>query len=164
MSDFNDVEWRETTGDGEVTKDVAPPAIYDAKIIVAEKYKSAKGNWTVHVVFDLANGTFRNHNEYYSLWSANPDAKQISNEIFTQLCKAAGFTQFPEAVADLQGKAVRLKVGNFEDSFQNDEGEMVTVTKTNIKAYMPVVSAANSAQAPKAATTEASAPKRAPTL
>ena len=150
MSDFDNVDWLETSG--EPTKDVAPPGEYEAKIISCEKYQSkSSDNWSVRVIFDLQNGAFREHTEYFSLWSANADAKRISNEQFTSLCKAVGFKQFPNAYGDFVNKHLNIRVSNEQDSFKNEFGETIEVTKTTVRSFVhPESSAGQSSGEPAA--------------
>ena len=139
MSDFDNVDWLETSG--EPTKDVAPPGEYEAKIISCEKYQSkSSDNWSVRVIFDLQNGAFKEHTEYFSLWSANADAKRISNEMFTQLCKATGFKSFPDDVHSLVNKTLDLGLYHKEETWTNNEGEEVNSKKTKIGEYLSSVS------------------------
>lgn len=137
MSDFEGVDWLETSSKPVTpNKEVAPKGIYDARVITAEKYKAQSGNWTVKVVFELENGKWRDHVEYYNLWSTSPDAKRISNEMFTALAKAAGFKQFPGSIDSLVNKTLQLGIWNKDEEWTNDAGEKVTSTKTKIGDYL----------------------------
>ena len=76
MSDFNDVDFFENAEQMESRgPDVAPTGEYEAKIIAAEKYKADSGNWTQKITFQIDGGKYRDHNEWYNLWSANKESK-----------------------------------------------------------------------------------------
>ena len=137
MSDFEGVDWLETSSKPVTpAREVAPKGVYDSKVIAAEKYKSQKGNWTVKVVFEIENGKYRDHIEYYNLWSNNEESKRISNEMFTALAKATGFKQFPSSIDSLINKTLQLGIYNKDEEWTNDDGETVTSTKTKISEYM----------------------------
>jgi hypothetical protein len=92
MSDFDGVDFFENAEQMESKgPEVAPTGEYEAKIIAAEKYKSNSGNWTQKVTFQIDGGTYRDHNEWYNLWSANEDSKRIASEIFSRLALVCGY-------------------------------------------------------------------------
>ena len=66
-NDFDGVEWLENITKPASAKELAPVGVNFARIITAEKYKSKSGNWTVKVVFEMNNGTNRDHVEFYNL-------------------------------------------------------------------------------------------------
>jgi hypothetical protein len=142
MSDFDGVQWLENITKPPVVekKEIAPPGVHSARVITAEKYKSQSGNWTVRVVYEINNGNNRDHVEFYSLWSASEEAKRISNEMFTQLCKATGFKSFPSDVHSLVNKTLDLGLYHKEETWTNNEGEEVNSKKTKIGEYLSAVS------------------------
>ncbi len=142
MSDFDGVEWLENITKPPVveSKEISPVGVNSARVITAEKYKSAAGNWTVRVVFEMNNGSNRDHVEFYSLWSPNENVKRISNEMFTQLSKATGFKSFPESVHELVNKTLDLGIYHKEETWTNNQGEEVVSNKTKIGDYMSAVS------------------------
>jgi len=142
MSDFDGVEWLENISKPPVVekKEIAAPGVHSARIITAEKYKSQSGNWTVRVVYEINNGNNRDHVEFYSLWSASEEARRISNEMFTQLCKATGFKSFPANVHELVNKSLDLGIYHKEETWTNKEGEEVVSKKTKIGEYLSAVS------------------------
>ena len=116
MSDFDDITYVEVE-DKPSGAPVAPAGEYPSKIISAEKYKSAAGNWTLKVIFQIAGGSYRDHNEWYSLWSVNEDAKRVSTENFTKLSRAVGFDkQPPSSAQEYIGKEVMLTVKEVENN------------------------------------------------
>jgi hypothetical protein len=117
MSDFSDVEFFDNLEEQSTGTPVAPEGEYNAKIIATDKYKSAAGNWTLKVTFQIAGGKYRDHNEWYNLWATNEDNKRISTEIFTRLTKAVGYKKYPENHSDFVGKGLRLSLGNVDDTF-----------------------------------------------
>tara|TARA_R100001163_G_C5062152_1_gene199144 strand:- start:2048 stop:2521 length:474 start_codon:yes stop_codon:yes gene_type:complete len=142
MSDFDGVEWLENITKPPVTesKEIAPVGVNSARIITAEKYKSAAGNWTVRVVYEMNEGKNRDHIEFYSLWSPNENVKRISNEMFTQLSKATGFKSFPASASELVNKTLDLGIYHKEETWTNNEGEEVVSNKTKIGEYLSAVS------------------------
>ena len=137
MSDFDDITYVEVE-DKPVGPGVAPSGEYPSKIIAAEKYKSAAGNWTLKITFQIAGGNYRDHNEWYSLWSANEEAKRVSTEIFTKLSKAVGFDKEPPSSAqDYVGKDLTLTVKEVENNWTDNEGNERTGTKNKIIAVNP---------------------------
>jgi hypothetical protein len=140
MSDFDSVQWLESQSRPVVErKPLAPVGVNNARIASAEKYKSQKGNWTVKVVFDMNNEVNREHTEYYNLWATNEDAKRISNEHFTALAKACGYKSFPSEASELVGKTLELGIYHKDETWQNQDGEEVTSTKTFIGEYLSAV-------------------------
>lgn len=138
MSDFNDVDFFENAEQMESRgPDVAPTGEYEAKIIAAEKYKSNSGNWTQKVTFQIDGGKYRDHNEWYNLWSANADSKRIASEIFSRLAIVVGFKKLPDLAKDFIGKQLRLGIRQVEDTWENDKGEQVTSLKTKIIKMEP---------------------------
>lgn len=138
MSDFNDVVFFENAEQMEPRgPEVAPTGEYEAKIIAAEKYKSNSGNWTQKVTFQIDGGTYRDHNEWYNLWSANEDSKRIASEIFSRLAITVGFKKLPNLAKDFIGKQLRLGIKQVEDTWENDQGEQVTSLKTKIIKMEP---------------------------
>tara|TARA_R100000664_G_scaffold16306_1_gene25045 strand:- start:321 stop:779 length:459 start_codon:yes stop_codon:yes gene_type:complete len=138
MSDFNDVDFFENAEQMESRgPEVAPTGEYEAKIIAAEKYKSNSGNWTQKVTFQIDGGTYRDHNEWYNLWSANEDSKRIASEIFSRLAITVGFKKLPNLAKDFIGKQLRLGIKQVEDTWENDQGEQVTSLKTKIIKMEP---------------------------
>ena len=138
MSDFNDVDFFENAEQMESRgPEVAPTGEYEAKIIAAEKYKSNSGNWTQKVTFQIDGGKYRDHNEWYNLWSANEDSKRIASEIFSRLAITVGFKKLPDLAKDFIGKQLRLGIRQFEDNWKNDQGEEVTSLKTKIIKMEP---------------------------
>jgi|TARA_R110002012_G_scaffold41112_1_gene112814 hypothetical protein len=138
MSDFNDVDFFENAEQMESRgPEVAPTGEYEAKIIAAEKYKSNSGNWTQKVTFQIDGGAYRDHNEWYNLWSANEDSKRIASEIFSRLAITIGFKKLPDLAKDFIGKQLRLGIRQFEDNWKNDQGEEVTSLKTKIIKMEP---------------------------
>ncbi len=138
MSDFNDVDFFENAEQMESTgPEVAATGEYEAKIIAAEKYKSNSGNWTQKVTFQIDGGAYRDHNEWYNLWSANEKSKRIASEIFSRLAITCGFKKLPEFGKDLIGKQLILGIRQFEDNWKNDQGEDVTSLKTKIIKMEP---------------------------
>ena len=138
MSDFNDVDFFENAEQMESRgPDVAPTGEYEAKIIAAEKYKSNSGNWTQKVTFQIDGGTYRDHNEWYNLWSANEDSKRIASEIFSRLAITVGFKKLPDLAKDFIGKQLRLGIRQVEDTWTNKEGEQITSNKTKIIKMEP---------------------------
>ena len=136
MSDFSDVEFFDNLEEQSTGTPVAPEGEYNAKIIATDKYKSAAGNWTLKVTFQIAGGKYRDHNEWYNLWATNEDNKRISTEIFTRLTKAVGYKKYPENHSDFVGKDLRLSLSNVDDTFTNNEGKEITAMKTKIKLYL----------------------------
>ena len=138
MSDFNDVDFFENAEQMESRgPDVAPTGEYEAKIIAAEKYKSNSGNWTQKVTFQIDGGKYRDHNEWYNLWSASADSKRIASEIFSRLAIVVGFKKLPDLAKDFIGKQLRLGIRQVEDTWENDKGEQVTSLKTKIIKMEP---------------------------
>tara|TARA_R100000773_G_C4216872_1_gene115430 strand:- start:720 stop:1172 length:453 start_codon:yes stop_codon:yes gene_type:complete len=127
-SDFDNVEWIDVEQASPVLKEIAPVGEHNAKVVSAEKYESQKGNQTVKVTFELGDGSYREHNEWYNLWAANPEAKKISNELFTHLSKAVGFKQFPGSVSELVNKTLTLSIYHKEEKNEMT-GDPVTRTK-----------------------------------
>ena len=136
MSDFSDVEFFDNLEEQSTGTPVAPEGEYNAKIIATDKYKSAAGNWTLKVTFQIAVGKYRDHNEWYNLWATNEDNKRISTEIFTRLTKAVGYKKYPENHSDFVGKGLRLSLSNVDDTFTNAEGKEISTKKTKIKLYL----------------------------
>ena len=136
MSDFSDVEFFDNLEEQSTGTPVAPEGEYNAKIIATDKYKSAAGNWTLKVTFQIAGGKYRDHNEWYNLWATNEDNKRISTEIFTRLAKAVGYKKYPENHSDFEGKGLRLSLSNVDDTFTNAEGKEISTKKTKIKLYL----------------------------
>lgn len=136
MSDFSDVEFFDNLEEQSTGTPVAPEGEYNAKIIATDKYKSAAGNWTLKVTFQIAGGKYRDHNEWYNLWATNEDNKRISTEIFTRLTKAVGYKKYPENHSDFEGKGLRLSLSNVDDTFTNAEGKEISTKKTKIKLYL----------------------------
>ncbi len=136
MSDFSDVEFFDNLEEQSTGTPVAPEGEYNAKIIDTNKYKSAAGNWTLKVTFQIAGGKYRDHNEWYNLWATNEDNKRISTEIFTRLTKAVGYKKYPENHSDFVGKGLRLSLSNVDDTFTNAEGKEISTKKTKIKLYL----------------------------
>jgi|TARA_B100000424_G_C22810944_1_gene434317 hypothetical protein len=136
MSDFSDVEFFDNLEEQSTGTPVAPEGEYNAKIIDTNKYKSAAGNWTLKVTFQIAGGKYRDHNEWYNLWATNEDNKRISTEIFTRLTKAVGYKKYPENHSDFVGKGLRLSLSNVDDTFTNNEGKEISTKKTKIKLYL----------------------------
>ena len=136
MSDFSDVEFFDNLEEQSTGTPVAPEGEYNAKIIATDKYKSAAGNWTLKVTFQIAGGKYRDHNEWYNLWATNEDNKRISTEIFTRLTKAVGYKKYPENHSDFVGKDLRLSLSNVDDTFTNAEGKEISTKKTKIKLYL----------------------------
>ena len=138
MSDFNDVDFFENAEQMESRgPEVAPTGEYVAKIIAAEKYKSNSGNWTQKITFQIDGGKYRDHNEWYNLWSANEDSKRIASEIFSRLAITVGFKKLPNLAKDFIGKQLRLGIKQVEDTWENDQGEQVTSLKTKIIKMEP---------------------------
>ena len=138
MSDFNDVDFFENAEQMESTgPEVAATGEYEAKIIAAEKYKSNKGNWTLKVTFQIDGGAYRDHNEWYNLWSANEESKRIASEIFSRLAIVAGFKKLPDLAKDFIGKQLRLGIRQVEETWENKEGEKVTSPRTKIIKMEP---------------------------
>ena len=136
MSDFSDVEFFDNLEEQSTGTPVAPEGEYNAKIIDTNKYKSAAGNWTLKVTFQIAGGKYRDHNEWYNLWATNEDNKRISTEIFTRLAKAVGYMKYPENHSAFEGKGLRLSLSNVDDTFTNAEGKEISTKKTKIKLYL----------------------------
>ena len=136
MSDFSDVEFFDNLEEQSTGTPVAPEGEYNAKIIDTNKYKSAAGNWTLKVTFQIAGGKYRDHNEWYNLWATNEDNKRISTEIFTRLTKAVGYKKYPENHSEFVGKGLRLSLSNVDDTFTNAEGKEISTKKTKIKLYL----------------------------
>ena len=136
MSDFSDVEFFDNLEEQSTGTPVAPEGEYNAKIIATDKYKSAAGNWTLKVTFQIAGGKYRDHNEWYNLWATTEDNKRISTEIFTRLTKAVGYKKYPENHSDFVGKGLRLSLSNVDDTFTNAEGKEISTKKTKIKLYL----------------------------
>jgi|TARA_R110000868_G_scaffold178024_2_gene417418 hypothetical protein len=133
MSDFDGVDFFENAEQMESKgPEVAPTGEYEAKIIAAEKYKSNSGNWTQKVTFQIDGGTYRDHNEWYNLWSANEDSKRIASEIFSRLALVCGYKKLPEKATDFIGKTLKVGIRQFEDNWTNSEGQAVTSLKTKI--------------------------------
>jgi hypothetical protein len=138
MSDFSDVDFFENADQVESKgPEVAPTGVYEAKIIAAEKYKSNSGNWTQKVTFQIDGGAYRDHNEWYNLWSANAESKRIASEIFSRLAIVCGFKKLPELANDFIGKQLKLGLKQVEETWTNDEGEQVTSSKTKILKMEP---------------------------
>ena len=136
MSDFSDVEFFDNLEEQSTGTPVAPEGEYNAKIIDTNKYKSAAGNWTLKVTFQIAGGKYRDHNEWYNLWATDEKNKRISTEIFTRLTKAVGYKKYPENHSDFVGKGLRLSLSNVDDTFTNAEGKEISTKKTKIKLYL----------------------------
>ena len=136
MSDFSDVEFFDNLEEQSTGTPVAPEGEYNAKIIDTNKYKSAAGNWTLKVTFQIAGGKYRDHNEWYNLWATDEKNKRISTEIFTMLTKAVGYKKYPENHSDFVGKGLRLSLSNVDDTFTNAEGKEISTKKTKIKLYL----------------------------
>lgn len=138
MSDFNDVDFFENAEQMESRgPDVAPTGEYEAKIIAAEKYKADSGNWTQKITFQIDGGKYRDHNEWYNLWSANKESKRIASEIFSRLAIVVGFKKLPDLAKDFIGKQLRLGIRQYEDTWTNKEGEQITSNKTKIIKMEP---------------------------
>lgn len=138
MSDFADVDFFENSEKMESKgPEVAPTGEYEAKIIAAEKYKSKSGNWTQKVTFQIDGGNYRDHNEWYNLWSTNEDSKRIASEIFSRLAIVCGFKKLPDYAKDLIGKQLRLGIRQYEDVWTNEDKEEVTSLKTKILKMEP---------------------------
>ena len=138
MSDFNDVDFFENAEQMESRgPEVAPTGEYEAKIIAAEKYKSNSGNWTQKITFQIDGGNYRDHNEWYNLWSANEESKRIASEIFSRLAIVVGFKKLPDLAKDFIGKQLRLGIRQVEETWENKEGEKVTSPRTKIIKMEP---------------------------
>ena len=138
MSDFNDVDFFENAEQMESRgPEVAPTGEYEAKIIAAEKYKSNSGNWTQKMTFQIDGGKYRDHNEWYNLWSANEESKRIASEIFSRLAIVVGFKKLPDLAKDFIGKQLRLGIRQVEETWENKEGEKVTSPRTKIIKMEP---------------------------
>ena len=138
MSDFSDVDFFENADQIESKgPEVAPTGVYEAKIIAAEKYKSKSGNWTQKVTFQIDGGAYRDHNEWYNLWSANAESKRIASEIFSRLAIVCGFKKLPNLANDFIGKQLKLGLKQVEETWTNDDGEQVTSSKTKILKMEP---------------------------
>jgi|TARA_R110002124_G_scaffold110103_4_gene263618 hypothetical protein len=138
MSDFNDVDFFENAEQMESKgPEVAPTGEYEAKIIAAEKYKSNSGNWTQKITFQIDGGNYRDHNEWYNLWSANEKSKGIASEIFSRLAITCGFKKLPDFAKDFIGKTLKVGLRQYEDNWNNNEGEAVTSLKTKIIKMEP---------------------------
>ena len=138
MSDFNDVDFFENAEQMESRgPDVAPTGEYEAKIIAAEKYKADSGNWTQKITFQIDGGKYRDHNEWYNLWSANKEYKRIASEIFSRLAIVVGFKKLPDLAKDFICKQLRLGIRQYEDTWTNKEGEQITSNKTKIIKMEP---------------------------
>jgi|TARA_R100000084_G_scaffold65274_1_gene28416 hypothetical protein len=149
-NDFDGVEWLENITKPASAKELAPVGVNFARIITAEKYKSKSGNWTVKVVFEMNNGTNRDHVEFYNLWAANSEAKRISNEMFTALSKACGFKQgFPGSALELVNKTLDLGIYHKKEKWTNDSGEEVESDKTKIGEYLSPVPSSPKSTTPK---------------
>ena len=117
MSDFSDVDFFENADQVESKgPEVAPTGVYEAKIIAAEKYKSNSGNWTQKVTFQIDGGAYRDHNEWYNLWSANAESKRIASEIFSRLAIVCGFKKLPNLANDFIGKQLKLGLKQVEET------------------------------------------------
>jgi|TARA_R100000388_G_scaffold59522_1_gene43833 hypothetical protein len=138
MSDFDGVGWDETKPEREgPNRETAPKGVHNAKIISAEKYKSKAGNWTVKVVFELEDGKYWDHVEYYGLWNQDANARDIATKYFTQLCMAIGMKQHPESVMSLVNKNLQLGIYTVTDSWKDNEtGEERSTEKTRISEYL----------------------------
>ena len=137
MSDFSDVEFFDNIEEmSSVSTPLAPDGEHNAKVIATDKYKSKAGNWTLKVTFQLDGGKYRDHNEWYNLWSTDENNKRISTEIFTRLTKAVGFKKYPEDHGDFVSKRLTLKTEQISDSFEGDNG-VVNTMKTKIRLYLP---------------------------
>ena len=138
MSDFNDVDFFENAEQMESRgPEVAPTGEYEAKIIAAEKYKAESGNWTQKITFQIDGGKYRDHNEWYNLWSASTESKRIASEIFSRLAIVVGFKKLPDLAKDFIGKQLRLGIKQVEDTWTNKEGEQITSNKTKIIKMEP---------------------------
>tara|TARA_R100000935_G_scaffold30320_1_gene50650 strand:+ start:3833 stop:4297 length:465 start_codon:yes stop_codon:yes gene_type:complete len=138
MSDFDGVEFFDNIEQTESKgPEVAPDGTYKAKIVGEEKYKAKSGNWTQKIVFQIDGGKYRDHTEWYNLWSVNEDAKRISNENFTFLTKATGFKKFPNVGAEFVGKSLTLTLSQYEDKWINNEGVTVESYKNKVRLYAP---------------------------
>ena len=67
-TDFEGINYSEAEATS-TRPDVAPTGTYPARILAAEKYQAQSGNWTLKVTFQIAGGKYRDHNEWYNLWS-----------------------------------------------------------------------------------------------
>ena len=138
MSDFSDVEFFDNLEEQSTGTPVAPEGEYNAKIIATDKYKSAAGNWTLKVTFQIAGGKYRDHNEWYNLWATNEDNKRISTDIFTRLDKAVFFEKGPPQNAkDFEGKTLTMRLKKVEETWKDDEGNDQVAEKNKVALYLP---------------------------
>jgi hypothetical protein len=136
MSDFADITYSES--ESQPKPEVAPSGEYQAKIITAEKYQAKSGNWTLKIIFQIDGGKYRDHNEWFSLWSANEQAREIATDIFTRLGKAVGFTKEPPQIAkDFEGKTLTMRLKKVEETWKDDEGNDQTAEKNKVLLYLP---------------------------
>ena len=139
MSDFDGVEFFDNIEEMKIAgPEVAPTGEYNGKIVATEKYKAKSGNWTLKMTFQVDGGSYRDHMEWYNLWSPVENNKRIANEIFTRLTKAVGFKKYPDNHSEFIGKVLRLNLVQFEDEWKNDKGEMMSSPKTKIKYMEPI--------------------------
>tara|TARA_R110000803_G_scaffold161581_2_gene225257 strand:+ start:3274 stop:3732 length:459 start_codon:yes stop_codon:yes gene_type:complete len=138
MSDFDGVDFFENIEQMESKgPEVAPTGVYQAKVVAAEKYKSQSGNWTQKMTFQIDGGKYRDHNEWYNLWSPSEEPKRIASEIFTRLAKAVGFKKLPELGSEFIGKNLQLKLTQYEDAWTDGDGNQRTSYKNKINLYEP---------------------------
>ncbi len=136
MSDFADITYSES--ESQPKPEVAPSGEYQAKIITAEKYQARSGNWTLRIIFQIDGGKYRDHNEWFSLWSANEQAREIATDIFTRLSKAVGFVkQPPSSAQDYVGKDLTLTLKEVENNWTDNEGNERTGSKNKVLRYLP---------------------------
>ena len=90
------------------------------------------------MTFQIDGGKYRDHNEWFSLWSANEQAREIATDIFTRLGKAVGFTKEPPQIAkDFEGKTLTMRLKKVEETWKDDEGNDQVAEKNKVLLYLP---------------------------
>ena len=109
MSLFKDVEFM---GDLDLQAplgpEVAPKGDYDCKVLEAMEHVSKAGNTSFKVVFQVADGKFKDVTEYFNLWSDKEDYKNIATQRWTKLLKAIGLRSRSKRKMNLLVKKFRL--------------------------------------------------------
>lgn len=145
MSLFKDVEFM---GDLDLQAplgpEVAPKGDYDCKVLEAMEHVSKAGNTSFKVVFQVADGKFKDVTEYFNLWSDKEDYKNIATQRWTKLLKAIGFKEQIEKEDELIGKKVQIALDKVEEDWLDQEGQKRTSYRNKILTFKQLENLASS--------------------
>ena len=135
MVDFADVDFIDTIDETPIGPSVAPEGTYPCKVIESVKYQSKSGNNTLKITFQVDNGKYKDHVEYFSLWHPTEDVRRIATEKFTRLAKAVGFKKYPDDASAYVGKELLMNLRNVDEEWKDNDGNARTTTKTVVRSY-----------------------------